>query len=121
PSGPLDLARGSAPRCIPILRRQLADLRGELVEALSRRGERERHRFEPLGRSARRSARWCQPAKMWGPASDRLSRRAAVGLPSNATKKTDKKINRAASDGKGYECREPQPDTPDQVPDECAK
>src|SRR5260370_26782040 len=43
---------GSRPRVRNILSLQLANLCGELVEALARRGKSQRRRLEPLGRSA---------------------------------------------------------------------
>jgi len=97
-------ALAGTPRCRPrvrnVLRLQLANLSGELVEALPRRGESERRRFEALGRSAIRGERWSQLSKVWGPASDRLSHFAAIGLPSCARGKTNDKNHQHAGEGK---------------------
>src|SRR5260221_2673 len=88
---------GSRLRVRNTLSLQLTDLCGELVEALPRRGKSERGRLEPLGRSASRSRGWGQPSKVWGPARDRLSCRAAVGLPNYAGGKTNDKNHHDAS------------------------
>src|SRR5882724_4128799 len=63
------------------LRLQLADLGGELVDALLYGGKSDRRRFEPLGSGAGGRDRRRQPAKVRRPASDRLSGWAGVGLP----------------------------------------
>jgi len=81
---PRDLTHGSATRCFPTLHLKPVNLGRELVEALPRRCEGERHRFESLGRTARGRGRRCQPSKVWGPSGDRFSDPAAIGLPSYA-------------------------------------
>jgi hypothetical protein len=91
---------GCRPRVGNILRLQLANRSGELVEALPRLGESERGRLEPLGRSASRGGRCGQPGKVWGPASYRLSRFATVGLPSYTRGKPNNKNHQDAGEGK---------------------
>src|SRR5262249_30425872 len=79
---------------------QLANLRGELVEALPRRGKSERGRLEPLGRGASRSGGWGQPSKVWGPTRHRLSDRATVRLRSHRGSNADEKNHHEADEGK---------------------
>src|SRR5258706_5190656 len=97
-TGPLNLARGSATRRFPTLHLQPVNLGRELVEALPRRCEGERHRFEPLGRTARGRGCRCQPSKAWRPSGDRFSDPAAIGLPSYAGSKTKEKNHQNADE-----------------------
>src|SRR5258707_5465292 len=73
---------GCRPRVGNILRLQLANRSGELVEALPRLGESERGRLEPLGRSASRGGRRCHPSQVWGPTNHRPSCFSSLRLAS---------------------------------------
>jgi len=79
---------------------QLGDIGGELVDALPHHSETARYRYELIGRSASGRGRRCQPAKVWGPASDRLSGCAAVGLPRQGGNNTSEKDHQEADEGK---------------------
>src|SRR5215472_13604857 len=52
---------------------------------------------------------------MWGPVSDRLSRLGAVGLPSHAGGKTNKKSQQDAGEGRQDDLAEQRPHSRDQV------
>src|SRR5262245_9130553 len=88
-------------------RLQLGHLGGKLVDGWPRRGESCRRRFAVIGRNASGRSRWRQPAKVWGPASDRLSGRAAVGLPSQSGSDANKKRDQVADKGEPEELVEP--------------
>src|SRR5262249_18018437 len=104
---------GPAPRHIRALRLQPVHIIAELVEASPRCYQIRSH---PVVRSA--SSRWCQPTKVWGPASDRRSHRAAVGMPNYPGGKTNDKNHHDAGVAEREQLFERQPDSRDQILDE---